>query len=265
MARAPHRKSGTRESRGREAARLRRDRKIYRFLRLMTVYSESLHRLAGVPADTVSVYLGKPEIPGIPKLTPFPITQQENGRAMPRWEDLSQWMKVQVVGMAYRGNFLTFNIRIHPDLEQKWGQLERDPLKEMRDRLRKELDRSVGRGREFFFVIEGWSAATNSPTYLHVHGGAAIYDPGDEAKIRIAAARAAGNGLKGYKPIARAVHTAIFRVEQAAWANYLFKAARRMDARLSYKRLVMSQSLTAHCRLVWETITRNENEWREPY
>ncbi len=40
---------------------------------------------------------------------------------MPRWEDLSQWLKVQVVPMVYIQEFLTFNVRIHPDLEARWA------------------------------------------------------------------------------------------------------------------------------------------------
>jgi hypothetical protein len=63
----------------------------------------------------------------------------------------------------------------------------------------------------------------------------------------------------------RAVHSEPFKVEQAAYANYLFKAARKPDDRLQERRLTMSNSLTALARSFWETITRDVHDWREPY
>lgn len=269
MAQPPHRNSGTPRSRAREVRRLVRDRKIYRFMRLMADYADSLHQLANEPIEPLSVYMGKPFKAGIPNITPFPIVTQKNGRRMPLWEDLSQWMKVQLVTMVLKGEFLTFNIRIHPDLEERWTPSGKpavdDPRRKMAERIRKELDNSLGKGREFFFVIEGWSKDTQAPTYLHFHGGAALRDAGDEGKIEVAVGRAAGHGLNGFAKIARAVHTAPFSVEQAAYANYLFKAANRYDPRLPDKRLAISNSMTDTARLFWETITRDVDDWRHPY
>lgn len=183
---------------------------------------------------------------------------------MPRWDDLSQWLKVQLVPMVIRDEFLTFNIRVHPDLERRWVSEGRDTRTQMRNRIRVELDAALGKGREFFFVIEGWSRFTRAPTYLHVHGGAAIRDLGDDLKIELAVGRAAGHGLKGFSYVPRAIHSDLFKVEQAAYANYLFKAVRKPDGRLGERRLSMSHSLTGVCRSFWETITREVHEWREP-
>jgi len=170
--------------------------------------------------------------------------------------------------MAYKGEFLTFNIRIHPDLEDQWapGRVAKvDVRRKMAERIRKELDKAVGVGREFFFVMEGWSKDTKAPTYLHFHGGAALRELGDPAKIEEAVARAAGHGLRGSSTIPRAVHSDVFRKEQAAYATYLFKAARRPDPRLMDRRMAMSTSLTGTARMFWETITRDVDDWREPY
>ncbi|MCH7629986.1 MAG: hypothetical protein IH997_14955 [Proteobacteria bacterium] len=118
-------KIGKRSYRRREAKRLARDRKIYRLLRENVRLSESLHALAGQQIEPLSVYVGKenyqPSHGQPPALTSFPVTRQENGQTMPRWEDLSQWLKVQVVPMVYIQEFLTFNVRIHPDLEARWA------------------------------------------------------------------------------------------------------------------------------------------------
>jgi hypothetical protein len=259
-----HRNSGIKNARAREARRLVRDRKIYRIVRERVAEAMHLHEEAGVPVDPLSVYTGRPDIEGFPRLTPFPIVKQDNRRATPQWEDLSQWMKVQVVTMAYAGDFLTFNIHIHSDLERKWELEGTNPLTAIRDRLRKEMDKALGIGREWFFVIEGWSKVTKSPTFLHIHGGAALREPTDAKKIEIAAARAAGHDQRGRPRLPRTVHTAEFKVEQAAYANYLFKSVRRRDPRLPERRFAISNSLTSTARLFWETITREVPEWREP-
>ena len=70
-------------------------------------------------------------------------------------------------------------------------------------------------------------------------------------------------------PVARLLEVAaqqhgLFTVEQAAYADYLFKAARKQDDRLLGRRLSMSNSLTAAARSFWETITRDVHDWREP-
>ncbi len=251
-----HRKSGSRAARGREAKRLNRDRKIYRILRRTRLTSELFHHLYREPVEPLSVYGGKPETkPGL-TLTRFPIRNQANGRPMPHWDDLSGWMKVQLAIMAMNNWAVqTFNIHIHSDLEAAWIAAGKDPRVMMRDRMRKEFDRLVRPRLDWFFIIEGWSQKTNAPTILHVHGAAVSFEPGDDRKIMDAAARAAGHGLKGYAPMPRAVHGRQFTRERAAYANYLFKAARRRDDRLGSRRLTMSRSMVGGAREFWEMIT----------
>lgn len=264
-------KIGNRSYRHREAKRLARDRKIYRLLRECVRFSEKLHALAGETIEPLSVYVGKegyqPSYGQPPALTPFPMTKQENGKPIPRWEDLSQWLKIQVVTMAYFGDFLTFNIRIHPDLEERWapGGVARDDVRaKMVERVRKEFDTAVGRGREWFFVVEGWSKDKRASTYLHIHGGVAIHQPGDDELLEAAVARAAGYDVNRQGGNGRAVHSARFAIEQAAYATYLLKAAKKPDPRLTDRRIAMSSAITSTSRAFWEMITRNPSEWREP-
>lgn len=256
MAQAPNRKSGIRRRRAREARRLIRDRKIYRFLRGRVVSGETWHQNLREEIEPLSVYVGKPGHRFNRVLAPFPKPNQPNGKPMPAWKDLSAWMKVQIVTAAFnQWTFLTFNIGIHPDLEQRWLADGKDIRATMRDRVRRELDKAVGQGREFFFVLEGWSTWTKEPTKLHVHGGVAIYEPGDDESLETAVARAAGHGLKGYSKVNRAIHSEIFKRERAGYATYLFKSARRHDDRMPERRLTMSTSATAAGRELWDTIT----------
>lgn len=241
----------------------------------MVELAKTLHQLNGEPIEGLSVYAGKegwkpdpskgPYTPD--RLTPFPMTKQVNGLPMPRWEDLSQWMKVQIVPMALNHRFLTFNIRIHPILEERWapvGVAKVDVRAKMVERIRKELTNALGAGREFFFVVEGWSKNTKLATHLHIHGGAELRALAECDKIKRAVARAAGHGLIGFPQIPSAVKTIPFVIEQAAYATYLLKAANKFDLRLTARRLAMSEGMTGTTRRFWEMITRNPEDWRDP-
>lgn len=251
-----NRKSGIRVARAREAKREARDRKIYRILRRGRLTSEMFHRLYGEPMEPLSVYGGKPDTAPTKRLTLFPIDRQGNGRPMPHWNDLSAWMKVQLAIMAMNNwKVQTFNIHIHPELEQGWAAVDKDPRVMIRDRIRREFDKQVRPRLDWFFVIEGWSAKSRSQTILHVHGAAANFEDGDEQKIMDAVGRAAGHGINGHVVMPRAIHGRLFQRERAGYATYLLKAARRHDDRLSRRRLTMSRSLVGGAREFWEMIT----------
>jgi hypothetical protein len=124
-------KNGTVAYRRRGAKRLRRDHKIYGFLRRMVGLAEDWHKHAGEPIEPLSEYTGKPDWPNphnpgpyqLPNITPYPVTKQEhNGRPMPRWEDLSQWLKVQVVTMVYVTACLCFELLLRFLVTRHLGQ-----------------------------------------------------------------------------------------------------------------------------------------------
>jgi hypothetical protein len=261
MAQAPNQKTGHRRSRGRENRRVARDKKIFGFLRRMVSLAEHLHQDHGEPIEPLSVFYGKPEFdadPNIPwdaELTRFPIGVQENGKPMPQWEDLSQWMKVMMATMVgHQWDLLTFNIHLHPDLERDLVAAQSVRFK-LAERVRKHLGRAVGMGREFFFVIEGHSKDTLTPTFLHIHGAAAVYEAGDADRIETAIAGAAGH-VRGASKQRRAVHSAPFTTLRAGYGDYLFKFAKQFDPRLDDRRLVMSNSMTSAARDLWIDITR---------
>lgn len=81
---------------------------------------------------------------------------------MPQWEDLSQWMKVTIATVVcHEWELLTFNINLHPDLEADLvatGKVRQ----RLSERVRKHVVRSLGAGREYFFVIEGHSKWTGT-------------------------------------------------------------------------------------------------------
>lgn len=247
-------KSGIRKRASQEARREARDRKILRKLRVAANQSVSLHGIFREAREPLSVYVGKLGHARGSSMTRFPVTTQVDGKRMPRWEDLSRWMKVQMAVMVmHEWSFQTFNIHIHPDLEARWVRAGQDPRVMMRDRARRELDKHVRPNLDWFFVIEGWSPRRGQ-TVLHLHGGAASYEAGDDRKIMHAVARAAGHGLKGYRDAPRAVHGRRFERHTAGYVDYLFKATRRPDPRLTERRLTMSREMTGGARAFWELV-----------
>jgi hypothetical protein len=174
---------------------------------------------------------------------------------MPQWEDLSQWMKVMMATMAgHQWDLLTFNIHLHPDLERELVATH-SVRRKLAERVRKHLGRAVGKGREFFFVIEGLSTGTLAPTFLHIHGAAALYQAGEADRVETAMAAAAGH-VRGASRQRRAVHSELFTKLQPAYGDYLFKFAKQFDPRLDDRRLVMSNSMTSAARDLWIDITR---------
>jgi len=235
----------------------------------MVSQAEHLHQVHAEPVEPLSVFYGKPEFdanPDIPwdaELTPFPIGIQENGWPMPKWDDLSQWMKVMMATMVgHQWDLLTFNIHLHPELER--GLVAAQSVRpKLAERVRKHLGRAVGPGREFFFVIESYSKETLAPTILHIHGAAAVYQSGEADCIEAAIAAAAGH-VRGASKQPRAVHSKPFTTLRAGYGDYLFKFAKQFDPRLDDRRLVMSQSMTRAARDLWIDITRPSLRKHDP-
>ncbi|WP_394700043.1 hypothetical protein [uncultured Parasphingorhabdus sp.] len=256
MATRPNQKTGHRRSRGREAKRLLRDREIVRKLRLLVTEAERRHAQFGEAIEPLSVFYGKEDKPASWDLTPFPLGKQGNGKPMPQWEDLSQWMKVTMATIVCNEwDLLTFNINLHPGLELELvakGKVR----PHLSERVRKHLSRSIGVGREYFFVIEGHSKNSGTPTHLHMHGAIATYDAAERRKIENALAKSAGHDVRGNSRIPRAVHLDWFKVMQIAYPNYLFKFTLRDDPRLDSRRLVMSRSMTQAAKMFWNDIAR---------
>lgn len=256
MSTSPHRKTGHRKRRSREAKRLVRDRRIFAKLRVLAAEGECRHERFDEPIEPLSVYYGKEDRPASWELSPFPMGKQDNGKPMPQWEDLSQWMKVNMgTIVCFEWDLLTFNINLHPELEAKL--VERGNVRlELMERVRSHVRRSLGENREYFFVIEGHQKRTAARTHLHMHGAIASYDEEEREALKVALGKAAGQGLRESKPVPRSIHSRWFTVVQAAYSNYLFKFARRDDPRLDHRRLVMSQPMTQAATMFWNDIAR---------
>ncbi len=210
----------------------------------------------GEPVEALSVFYGKETKPASWELSPFPMGKQVNGRPMPQWEDLSQWMKVTMATVVSdEWELLTFNVNLHPDLEAELVA-NGDVRGKLSERVRKHVTRSLGAGREYFFVIEGHSNWTGSQTHLHVHGALAARDGESLEMIEDVLCKAAGHDMRGRGRPDRAARSKWFQLMQVAYPNYLFKFTLRRDPRLDEKRLVMSRAMTQAARDFWNDIAR---------
>ena len=256
MALLSNQNTGQKAKAGRELRRQVRDRKIFGKLRALVTVAEQSHYRYDEQIEPLSVFYGKQDKPASWQLSPFPMGKQGNGKPLPRWEDLSQWMKVMMATMVcHQWDLLTFNINLHPELENELVTYGNVRVR-LSERVRKHLSRAIGNGREFFFVIEAHSKDTGTATYLHIHGAIATYAKAEQKVIKQALAKAAGHDLSGRHSVPRAVHTRWFKEIRMAYVNYLFKFAKRFDDRIDRKRLVMSQAMTSAARMFWIDIAR---------
>lgn len=256
MSSAPRRKSGPLANRRRLARQLLRDRRIYRKLRHAVLWSKHWHDLYREPVEALSVYAGVPGHRHPRKLTAFPVTTQDNGHKMPGWDDLSAWLKCQVLVMALeQWHLQTFTVHLHKDLARHCADSRKDPREVIRDRMRKRLKAALGRSPEFFFVVEGWSKARKVQVKLHIHGAVFMDGPSEEAKVMDAIAKACGQGLRGVKRERRSVHGKLYWRDGPRYVDYLFKSVKRPDDRLSRRRSHMSREAVGAAREMWGLMT----------
>lgn len=244
----PTRKSGIKKRPLPLRKRLERDKEILRNLLSAKKIGLELLSMEGRPDEPLAVY----------GYLPFPILFQSNGQRMPRWDELTSWMKVQLCVLAFsewKRSLLTFTVHLHTKKVDKWLAKKQDVKTVFRDRLRRELDREVGNGREFLFAVEGLSKRGRTRTFLHAHGGVMMMDASEQETIQRSIGRAAAQGIKGYPKEPRAVSFKPFWGGDERWGNYILKFVNIKDERLAERRLAMSQSAIAAGREFWNLIS----------
>jgi hypothetical protein len=242
------RKSGIRAKPISNAKKKARDEKILGSLLKNRSEGKALLASGGAPEEPLAVY----------GYLPFPILFQSDDKRMPRWDELTPWLKLQLCILAFsewEKRFQTFTIHLNQTLVDKWIKQSVDIRSIVRDRLRRELDSQFGIGREFLFVVEGLSRRTKSPTRLHIHGGIMVEHPGDGPKAIRAAERAAGQGMRSYAKEPRATKWEPYYGGGSTWGNYILKAVGIKDERLADKRLAMSRSAISAGREFWDFVT----------
>lgn len=261
-------KSGIRARRKRDAIRFARDQKIYRRIQNSLRGSEIWHRKRGEQIEPLSRYFGKPEANACKFIAHFPLPLEKGENSLPKWEDLSLWMKVQIAMLfMYEYATLAFTIHIHPKLEARFVSKGKNPTAETRNRIRKELAKIPGvssDGVDWFFCMEGDTDKNKygsngykklEKTNLHIQGAIDLPDGVAETQIRAALGRACGHGIRGYSNQPRAIHFGDFHTEGPYYGTYLLKFLRRRDERLAERRTAFSRTLTQSSTDFWNGIS----------
>lgn len=269
-------KSGIQRRRKRELSRFDRDSQIYRRIQNSLRGSEIWHKKKGEKIEPLSLYFGKPEKNTSRLISHFPLPLKSGEVRFPKWSELSKWLKIQTAMLLmHEYASLVFHIHIHPKLERKWYKEGRNPCKEVRNRIRKELaklDNCPAEGMDWFFSIEGFTDTNKrypnrfkkiEKTYLHIHGAIGLVDGIGKSEIELAIGRACGHGLRGYSVVPSAISTESYERGGPAFGIYVLKYERRRDDRLAERRVAFSRSLTQASEDFWNGITGRWDEYHQ--
>jgi hypothetical protein len=193
---------------------------------------------------------------------PFPILfldyKARKKKSLPRWDQLSPWMKLQLIILAleeFEDRFLTFTANINREKSSELMATGADVRIAIRDRIRKHLVRAFGLKTAYFFTIEGTGKRTKAPVGLHIHGGILLPSPSDMAKAKAAIGKGVAQGIRGYGSDPRAIHAKVFYGGKTRYGNYITKFTSIRDERLGSRRLTFSNEAIAAGRSFWELIT----------
>lgn len=193
---------------------------------------------------------------------------EQDPRKLPRWKDLTEFMKFHVAFMATESlDGYAFTSKIHPDLLGNWmGEdrfLER-VVKRLKDGLAKQDIPRI----EFAFVIEMRTRGGKSRTAPHLHGFVIPPTPLDITRFKIAfegALHRARGALPQKGKKAWHQHPAYDRDKGdgrgfGRWTNYILKNVRRYDQRVRGRRVYMSQSITQAAQEFWKLVREDPVE-----
>ncbi len=181
-------------------------------------------------------------------------TQQQTSRPkVPRWRDLSPWMRVQLGHMTI-SEFQGWAFTVHfEDNLLRAIEARTDRADYIRRRFTNELGKVFDVAPAYYLVTE-LHDSHGKPVHPHIHGGIEIEGVA-EAYVRHAIRRAAGhdmdrgpgkhNAYLGEKPYGR--------VEK--WGKYVCKGLRRKAPLGWEKRHSMSNQLNGAARDFWEFIS----------
>lgn len=225
-----------------------RDANIERRIRSAKAAGLQFQRFLGRHHEPLSVY----------SELPFPLSFREEGDeiSFPSWERITDKLRLKIaVLLLQEWNILSFDLKIHPSLEEAWVKAGKRVAEQCRDRIRKELAAYGLPGREFLFVIEG--RGREGRTRLHIHGGVLFHDDSELQAIQKALDRAVtGKGIRGKRSTARDRHfQKFYGSPDGRWENYIMKTMGMPDKRISGRRIVMSQTTTQAARDFYDWIT----------
>lgn len=215
----------------------------------------SQRRSLGVPVDMLTVWNDFDP--------PTGINFQTNQMRLPRWRELSEYMKYQLAAVCTIGaEGYSFTAKLNPELESIWASRGYDYYELVKRRLAAEI-RSAGiENLMLAYAVEG-KTKKGVRTGIHLHGFFfADTGPPKPNKVRSAIEAALQVGLhrigkrRGRDVKVQLIYDTGLRNNKnpGRWAAYNSKHAVKPDDRLPNRRIYMNRTMTQIAKVMWGVI-----------
>lgn len=219
----------------------------------------------------------------------FPL-RTNAGRKLPKWRDLSPWMKLQMATLAMaEGRYLQFTVRIHDDLSDSLVAEGKDLKIYLRDRISRLLRNEFRDARpSFFFVMEDRNAE-GCEVRPHAHGSITIpavdVSRAQKHRRRLTHLVAAGRKAEAELLVGRMLLREVLKIASGhnkhtprtaasgrnqsrniwsrapvkplfnhEWVTYAFKNEHRYSATLHENRVTLSRWAKRDAELLWNIV-----------
>lgn len=184
------------------------------------------------------------------------IRYSYNEYKMPDWNDITNEMKLGLLQLASEewGECLfTFNPHIHEELlRELYG---RDRVKSLAKRMARYLKGLGYAPSHYAFVVEE-HGKNGKPTRLHIHGMALVSNDRQAKAVTEAAAKAAGQIVKGRGKLPSGSHGRFCYFEPGkSLGGYMLKNADKRLKASKRRNLVISREATQFIRIFYNRIT----------
>lgn len=195
---------------------------------------------------------------------PTGINFQTSPRKLPKWRELSEYMKFQLAGVCVlAGGGYSFTARLNPDLEKLWVVHEYDFYEMIKRRIATQFRADDLGDVRLAYVVEG-KTKRGCRTGIHLHGF--FFDDNDtsrpnKVKSAIEAALSVGLHRKGRRrgrdvKMEPMYDTGLsYGDGPGQWAAYSCKNATKPDTRLPNRRIYVSQQMTRTAKMMWGLIS----------
>lgn len=178
---------------------------------------------------------------------------------LPQWEEITEFMKLFIgfdIGMEFRSGY-SFTAHILPSLLSRWTASKTGLMANIRQKLRREMDKQGIPALPFCLVVETRTRSSKSRNKPHLHGYCICDDAMDSTRLKVALEGAFNPGLKllGKRHAVEVEPSYDNRGEEfigrAQWVKYFTKNAGRWDSILGKRRLYISRPLIRMIRNAW--------------
>lgn len=210
----------------------------------------------GLPLDPLTVWNDFDPATG--------ITYQTTQRELPKWRELSEYMKLQIAAVCALGaEGYSFTARLNPKLENSWEAHGHDFYELIKRNITKQFREFGINEVGIAYVVEG-KTKKGTRSAIHLHGfffldqalhGLSSVQSALEAALKIGLSRVGPRRSRDIN-IERMYDTGLlYGRSPGAWAAYSVKNAAKPDIRLPNRRIYMNRRIVQTAKVMWGLIT----------